>query len=49
MMWISKQYGLPVEVSSGGTTITYSNYTFSAIDASLFQLPAGAIMITPGI
>jgi hypothetical protein len=45
-MWISTQYGLPVEVVSGSTTIDYTNYSFTGISASTFQLPAG-VTATP--
>jgi hypothetical protein len=48
-MWISKQYGLPVRVVSGTTTMDYTNFSFTGITDSTFQLPAGATLITmPG-
>jgi len=45
-VWIWNQYGLPVKMVSDTTTIVYSNYSFSAIDDSMFQLPAGVIVTT---
>jgi hypothetical protein len=45
-IWIWNQYGLPVKMVSDTTTIVYSNYSFSAIDDSMFQLPAGVIVTT---
>ena len=49
-MWIWKQYGLPVKVVSGTTTMEYSNYSFAAIADSMFQMPSDAIMMTfPGM
>jgi hypothetical protein len=45
-IWIWNQYGLPVKMVSDTTTIAYSNYSFSAIDDSMFQLPAGVIVTT---
>jgi hypothetical protein len=45
-MWISTQYGLPVEIDSAGTTIDYTNYSFTGISASTFELPAG-VTATP--
>lgn len=44
-MWVWTQYGLPVEVVVlGTTTIDYSNFDFSTLPDSTFQLPAGAII-----
>jgi hypothetical protein len=40
-VWIWNQYGLPVKMVSDTTTIVYSNYSFSAIADSMFQLPSG--------
>lgn len=49
-MWISKQTGLAVKLVSGTTTMEYSNYSFSTIADSMFQLPSDAIMMTiPGM
>jgi outer membrane lipoprotein-sorting protein len=49
-MWISTQYGVAVEISSSTGTIDYSNFNFSALPDSTFQLPAGAIIMTiPGM
>jgi hypothetical protein len=45
-MWIWNKYGLPVQMVSGTTTIVYSNYSFAAIDDSMFQLPSGVIVTT---
>jgi ABC-type glycerol-3-phosphate transport system permease component len=45
-IWIWNQYGLPVQMVSGTTTIVYSNYSFSAIADSEFQLPAGVAVTT---
>jgi outer membrane lipoprotein-sorting protein len=45
-IWIWNQYGLPVQMVSGTTTIVYSNYSFSAIADSEFQLPAGVTVTT---
>ena len=45
-IWIWNQYGLPVQMVSDTITIVYSNYSFSAIDDSMFQLPAGVIVTT---
>jgi len=45
-IWIWNQYGLPVQMVSGTTTIVYSNYSFSAITDSEFQLPAGVTVTT---
>ena len=45
-VWIWNQYGLPVKMVSDTTTIVYSNYSFSAIDDSMFQLPSGVIVTT---
>ena len=45
-IWIWNQYGLPVQMVSGTTTIVYSNYSFSSIADSEFQLPAGVIVTT---
>ena len=49
-IWISTQYGVAVEIVSGTTTTDYTNYSFSTLPDSTFQLPAGAIMMTiPGM
>ena len=49
-MWVSKQYGLPVRVVAGSTTMDYTNFSFPGITDSMFQLPADAIMVTiPGV
>jgi hypothetical protein len=45
-IWIWNQYGLPVQMVSGTTTIVYSNYSFSSIADSEFQLPAGVTVTT---
>jgi hypothetical protein len=45
-IWIWNQYGLPVQMVSDTTTIVYSNYSFSAIADSEFQLPAGVTVTT---
>ena len=45
-IWIWNQHGLPVQMVSSTTTVVYSNYSFSAIDESMFQLPAGVIVTT---
>ena len=45
-IWIWNQYGLPVQMVSGTTTIVYSNYSFSSIADSEFQLPAGVAVTT---
>lgn len=45
-VWIWNQYGLPAQMVSGTTNIVYSNYSFSAIDDSMFQLPSGVIITT---
>jgi outer membrane lipoprotein-sorting protein len=49
-MWISKQYGLPVRVVSGTTTMDYTNFNFNGITDSMFMMPSGVTMITmPGM
>jgi len=40
-VWIWNQYGLPAQMVLDTTTIVYSNYSFSAIADSMFQLPSG--------
>jgi outer membrane lipoprotein-sorting protein len=48
-VWIWNQYGLPVQIVTGTTTVTYSNFSFSTIGDSMFQLPSGVTTITvPG-
>jgi outer membrane lipoprotein-sorting protein len=48
-VWIWNQYGLPVQIVTGTTTVTYSNFSFSSIDDSMFQLPSGVTtMAVPG-
>ena len=45
-IWIWNEYGLPVQIVSGTTTIVYSNFSFSAIPDSEFQLPTGVTITT---
>jgi outer membrane lipoprotein-sorting protein len=49
-VWIWNQYVLPVQIVTGTTTVTYSNFSFSSIDDSKFQLPSGVTTTTiPGM
>jgi outer membrane lipoprotein-sorting protein len=49
-MWLAKSNGLTVRIVSGTTTMDYTNYSFSAIPDSTFQLPADAQLVTiPGM
>ena len=49
-MWVSTQYGVVVEFVTPTSTIDYSNFNFSALPDSTFQLPADAILMTiPGM
>ena len=45
-MWVSTQYGVAVRVVSGTSTTDYTNYNFSTLPDSTFQLPADAIINT---
>jgi outer membrane lipoprotein-sorting protein len=53
-MWIWKEYGFAIRIEvndqNGLTTIQYKNISFSDIDDSLFELPAGVeILDIPGV
>jgi len=45
-IWIWNEYGLPVQIVTSTTTVVYSNFSFSGIDASMFQLPSGVTIMT---
>ncbi len=45
-IWIWDEYGLPVQIVTGATTVVYSNFSFTSIDASMFELPSGDTIIT---
>jgi hypothetical protein len=45
-IWIWDEYGLPVQIVTGTTTVVYSNFSFTGIDASKFELPSGVTIIT---
>jgi hypothetical protein len=49
-MWISTQYGVTVEIASSTGIVDYSNFNFSALPDSTFELPAGTTVMTiPGM